>query len=142
MRNMAPRDQGSPEPRSFLAAKLTCCPHYRVRIWLFLTVLVLLLWGLLKSQGPSEPFEHSSVVLHLIGFFGLALSARYALDRLSGRVLWPLLLLSAPALEVLQALVQPVTRQFSALDIAGNLLGIVLAHLLWPALRTRFSPGC
>ena len=115
--------------------------HYRVRLWLFLAYLVLLVWGLLNSQGPPEPIAHSSVVLHMIGFFGLALSARYALDRLSGRVLWPLLLLSAPALEALQALVQPVTRQFSALDIAGNLLGIVLAHLLWPALRARFSPG-
>lgn len=114
---------------------------YRVRIGLFFAVLVLLLWGLLKSEGPPEPFRHSSVVLHLIGFFGLALSARYALNRLSARVLWPLLLLSAPALEILQALVQPVTRQFSALDIAGNLLGIVLAHLLWSALRARFSLG-
>ena len=34
-------------------------------------VLVLLLWGLLKSEGPSDPFEHSSVVLHLIGFSAL-----------------------------------------------------------------------
>ena len=113
----------------------------RTRLGLFLLVLALLLWGLLKPQGMPELFGLSSVMLHLVGFFGLALSARYALDRLSGRVLWPLLLLSAPALEALQALVQPVTRQFSALDIAGNLLGIVLALLLWPALRARFSPG-
>ena len=108
---------------------------YRFRLAGFATVLVLLTWGVLRPDGPHEPFQHAAVLLHVLAFFALGLSARYAFDRIPAYGVWLPLLFTAPALEYLQAFVQPQSRTFSTLDIAGNLAGIALAMLVWPMLR-------
>lgn len=77
-----------------------------------------------------------AVGLHVLAFLALGLSARFAFGSGSGRWLWLVLLVAAIALEFLQSYIQPLTRQFSLLDIAGNLVGVLLAMGLWPWART------
>ena len=104
------------------------------RLW-FVLVLAALLWGMLRPEGPHEPFPHFAVGLHALAFLALGLSARFAFERGPGIWIWLPLFVAAPGFEILQALVQPESREFSALDIGGNALGAILAMSLWPWVR-------
>ncbi len=95
----------------------------------------------MRPESPPQLFEQSDKVLHLLAFAFLALTAQQAFPRLSGWLLWLLLLALAPSLEWQQHYLQPV-RQFSELDIAANQLEVMLAWLGWHALqavRRRFA---
>ena len=108
---------------------------YGLRYLVFGVVLTMLAWGLFRERGPEEAFAHAAVVLHLLAFLGLALSARFAFDRLPGLWIWLALLALAVGSEFLQAWLRPETRVFSPLDIVGNLLGVAAAMALWWAVQ-------
>lgn len=135
---VSPRGVGDRGPRAGSRTVLDAGRRpwvHRFRLAGFAAVLALLTWGLLRPEGPHEPFQHAAVLLHVVGFFALGLSARFAFDSIPGHWVWPPLLLAAPALEYLQAFVHPEARAFSVLDIAGNVAGIALAVLVWPKVR-------
>lgn len=106
-----------------------------MRLLLFAVCSALLSYGIFRAESPPELFEHSDKALHLLAFGALALTARLAFPQASGWLLWSGLLALAPLLEWLQKFVQPA-RQFSELDIAANLLGVLLACLAWYMLQT------
>lgn len=105
-----------------------------MRLLLFGACCAVFLYGLLRPESPPQLFEQSDKVLHLLAFAALALSSRLAFPRMPVWLLWGGLLALAPFLEWLQKAVQPA-RQFSELDIAANLLGVVLAWLGWQCLQ-------
>jgi hypothetical protein len=100
---------------------------HRGRMLWFLMVLAALLWGVLRPEGPHEPFPFFAVGLHVLAFLALGLSARFAFQGVSAVWVWVPLLVAAVGLELLQAVLQPDSRQFSVLDIVGNIVGVVLA---------------
>ena len=106
---------------------------YSGRYIIFLSVLGMLLWGLFRPTQPPQYFSHMDKVLHLTAFFVTALSARYASPPSLALITWCLLLLLAPTLEYLQHHLQP-TRSFNYWDIFANLLGVILAWLVWPII--------
>lgn len=97
-------------------------------------------YGLFRPEAPPQLFAQSDKALHLLAFAALALTTRLAFPRLPGWPLWSLLLLLAPFLEWLQHHLQPA-RQFSTMDIAANLLGVMLAWLGWQVLRRHLVPS-
>jgi hypothetical protein len=102
-------------------------------------VLAALLWGVLRSEGPPKPFPFFALGLHVLAFLALGLSARFAFRRVPAVWIWVPLLLAAVGLELLQALLQPDSRHFSLLDIAGNVVGVLLA--MGSGVRPRFFPS-
>ena len=108
---------------------------YRGRMLWFVLVLSVLLWGMLRPEGPHEPFPFFALGLHVVAFLAMGLSARFAFSGWPGAWVWLPLLVAAPGLEILQTLLQPGSRQFSLLDIGGNTLGAALAMSLWPWIR-------
>ena len=114
-----------------------------MRLLLFGACCAVFLYGLFRPESPPQLFEQSDKALHLLAFGALALSSRLAFHRLPGWLLWSGLLALAPLLEWLQKFVQPA-RQFSELDIAANLLGVLLAWLawyIWQASRQHRPPS-
>ncbi|MNZ91900.1 VanZ like family protein [compost metagenome] len=114
-----------------------------MRLLLFGTCGAVFLYGLFRPESPPQLFEQSDKALHLLAFAALALSSRLAFPRMPAWLLWGGLLALAPLLEWLQKVLQPA-RQFSELDIAANLLGVVLAWLGWQclqALRRHLLPS-
>ncbi|THG87289.1 VanZ family protein [Pseudomonas sp. A-1] len=110
---------------------------------MFASCCLALAYGLFRPESPPQLFDESDKVLHLLAFACLALTARQAFQRLPGWLLWLLLLALAPSLEWLQHYLQPA-RQFSALDIAANLMGVGLAWLVWrgtQAVCRRLAPS-
>lgn len=105
-----------------------------MRLLLFVACCAVFLYGMFRPESPPELFEQSDKALHLLAFGALALSSRLAFLRAPGWLLWGGLLALAPLLEWLQHYLQP-GRQFSELDIAANLLGVVLAWLGWHGVR-------
>jgi len=105
-----------------------------LRLLLFGTCCAVFLYGLLRPESPPQLFEQSDKALHLLAFAALALSSRLAFPRMPAGLLWGGMLVLAPFLEWLQKALQPA-RQFSELDIAANLLGVVLAWLGWQCLQ-------
>ncbi|GKT11800.1 MAG: hypothetical protein ISEC1_P2078 [Thiomicrorhabdus sp.] len=111
---------------------------YRFRFLLFVCCLSLLLWGILRSELPPKLFEDSDKLLHLLAFMGLGLTARFAFNQLNGWWLWSVLLISAPSLEVLQHWLQP-QRFFSGFDALFNMIGVLLALVVWKLLMGKAS---
>jgi hypothetical protein len=102
----------------------------------FALCLALLLYALFDPAPVFGLFWQYDKEGHLLAFAGLAVTARLALVRCPGPVLWSGLLVTALVLESLQHLVQPV-RSFSYEDMAANLAGVLLGGLLcW--LRGRY----
>ena len=115
---------------------------YQGRLLWFGSVLIAVLWGILRPEGPSTPVPETwlssqqfALILHVSAFLALALTARLAFDVRPGWPVWTLLFLAAVALEFLQALLQPESRHFSWLDIGANAFGVILAIMVWPWLR-------
>ncbi|GGC06690.1 hypothetical protein GCM10011352_36140 [Marinobacterium zhoushanense] len=96
----------------------------------FWSALAALLYGLLRPQSPPDLFYQSDKWLHLMAFAVLAICAHIAFRVLPTGLLWGVLLLTAPGLELLQHLVQPY-RTFSALDALANLSGVLLGGAAW-----------
>lgn len=94
----------------------------------------LLAWGVFRSVPPPNPFPGADKVGHFLGFFAVALAARYALPRTPGPWLWGALLAAAPALEWLQHAVSPL-RERSLADALANIAGVLLALALAAAWR-------
>ena len=101
-----------------------------MRFLLFLVCCAALAYGLFRPESPPDLFDDSDKLMHLLAFGALGLSARLAFIRVSGWLLWGVLLLIAPLLEWLQHEWQPY-RQFSQADMLANLLGVALAALGW-----------
>ena len=93
---------------------------------LFIGLLVLLLWGVLRSTPPQQYFDHSDKVLHILAFSSVAFVGRLAMLMMRGVVFWPFMLLGAASLEWVQGWMWE-TRHFSLLDAASNVLGVFVA---------------
>lgn len=111
----------------------------RVKRLLFAGCCLALLYGLFRPAPPPELFAQSDKALHLLAFGTLALTSRLAFPRVAGWQLAALLLALVPLLEWLQHYLQPA-RQFSALDMAANLAGVMLGWLAITLLRRRDRP--
>lgn len=112
---------------------------WRNRRALFIICLLVFCYGVLRPEPPPDLFPDSDKALHLLAFGGLSFSARLAFDRAPAWLLWPMLVLSAPASEWLQHVVQPA-REFSVGDIQANLVGVALGCLVWLTFRRLLVP--
>jgi len=101
---------------------------------LFITLLALLLWGVLRSTPPQQYFEESDKVLHLLAFTSVAFVGRLALLHMRGVFYWPLILLGATSLELVQGWLW-TSRHFSLLDAAANVLGVLLAAVAYLVVK-------
>lgn len=115
-------------------APLKIVAHRGVHLLLFGCCSALLAYGLFRPQSPPDLFTQSDKWLHLLAFMAFAGCARLAFPSVSAYLFWPLLLCSAPLLEYLQHLLQPV-RTFSLADAGANLLGVLLAALAWALMQ-------
>jgi len=79
---------------------------------LFLGLLGMLLWGVLRATPPEQYFNHSDKVLHILAFSSVAFVGRLAALMMRGVVFWPLMLLGAAGLEGVQGWMWE-TRHFS-----------------------------
>ncbi|WP_107851128.1 VanZ family protein [Oceanimonas marisflavi] len=111
---------------------------FRLRLVIFFMFLAALCYGLFRPAPPPDLFDDSDKYLHLVAFFCLGLSARFAFVRASGAWVWSALLASAPVLEYLQHYVQP-HRTFSGLDALANAVGVLLALAGWWVIRSQMS---
>lgn len=103
--------------------------YWRYRKQVFLVGLVLLGYGLFRQQPPPELFGESDKVMHCVAFFMLSMAAHLAFNRPMGWLVWPGLVMLAPASEWLQGYLQ-ATRNFSLADVQANLLGVVAAAVV------------
>ena len=110
---------------------------YRWRYLIFLTCLLVLLWGILRPETPPQPFQNADKWMHFIAFLGFSLATRFAFCHKAIWLVWIALFLSAPSLEYLQHYLQ-ATRHFSWGDVAGNLSGVVAAFIIWKLFLKRF----
>jgi hypothetical protein len=115
---------------------------WRLRLALFLACFAVFCYGMFSASVETGlSFDQADKVLHLLAFTGLGLCSALAASgrRLATRV-WPVLFVAAPLTEYLQHLLQPVSRTFSAGDIAANLAGTLLALLIWRLLAAWLTP--
>ena len=96
----------------------------------FIVCASLVAYGIFRASPPPTLFDNSDKVGHLVAFFGLAVSARLAMFRLSGWIFWPVLFGLAPLLEYLQGEWLPL-REYSLEDSYANGAGVALALLLF-----------
>ena len=101
-----------------------------LRWLLFVVCASLVAYGIFRASPPPTLFDNSDKVGHLLAFFGLALSARLAMLRVSGWIFWPVLFGLAPLLEYLQGEWLPL-REYSIEDSYANGAGVALALLLF-----------
>lgn len=104
-----------------------------VRWVLFLICLAAMLYGTFRPTPPPDLFAHSDKFGHVIGMAALTVSARMAMARLPGYLLWSAIAALAYGLEFLQAAWRPL-RIFSPADAYANLSGVAIALglvLLW-----------
>ena len=78
-------------------------------------------------------FKQSDKLLHLVAFFGFAIISRFAFIHFHGIKVWLSILACAPLLEYLQQVFQP-NRHFSEQDAIANILGVILAWIVWMLL--------
>lgn len=114
---------------------------YRIRYFLFLICLVILLYGILRPESPPNLFSDSDKFLHFIAFFGFSLVTRFAFCKKAIWLVWLVLFLSAPGLEYLQHDLQ-ASREFSIGDIMGNLSGVITAFILWKLVLKHYLNHC
>jgi VanZ family protein len=106
----------------------------RHRRGIFILCLLAFSYGVFRPEPPPQLFEDSDKAWHILAFAGLGFSAALALDRLPAWLLWSAMIAAAPLIEWLQHIAQPV-REFSAGDIWGNLVGVLLGYLAWMMFR-------
>lgn len=104
---------------------------------LFLTCLILLLYGMFRPSPPVEVFTHSDKAGHLVAFFCLCVTAKLAMPTLRWYMLLSGLVTLSFLLEYLQSAWRPL-RVFSLEDSYSNLGGVLLAFLLMIYLQYAF----
>ncbi|WP_417615549.1 hypothetical protein [Oceanisphaera sp.] len=108
---------------------------YRLRLVIFFTLMAALFYGLFRPTPPPDLFGNSDKYLHLVAFFCLSVSARFAFVRQQRCAwVWGALLASAPLLEYLQHYLQP-HRTFSGFDALANVCGVLLALTCWVLVK-------
>lgn len=112
---------------------------YRFRYLFFLCSLAILLWGIFRQAPPPELFKQSDKLLHLIAFCGFAIISRFAFMHFNEVIVWLSILACAPLFEYLQHIFQP-SRYFSEQDAVANILGVVLAWIVWILLMKLKNP--
>lgn len=110
----------------------------------FVLCLAGLLYAVFRPEPPPDIFSDSDKWGHVLALAALAFSARLAFTGVKERVLWPLLLVVAPLLEVIQGVLRPA-RMAGQEDALANIAGVVLAwmcyRLLCRYLSERVQPG-
>lgn len=108
--------------------------HRKVSWLLFLLTFLLLIYGLFTPGLRSGiNFPHLDKFIHFFSFLIVFLLGRFSTHSWVLISYWAFPIISAVALEYLQgALV--VSRSFSYLDMLANILGVVVAALLWASL--------
>ncbi|CAM5188049.1 hypothetical protein CDEF62S_02666 [Castellaniella defragrans] len=105
---------------------------WRWRFVLFALCVVVFCYGYFRPTPAPEFFKDSDKLEHVIAFLGLGLSSMLVTRSWRRAWMpWLLLILAAPLAEGLQHILQPVTRQFSGGDVVGNLIGVLLAAIVW-----------
>lgn len=107
---------------------------FRFRLVIFFMFLAALCYGLFRPTPPPDLFGDSDKYMHLVAFFGLGLTARFAFMYRAGIWVWLALLASAPLLEYLQHYFQP-HRTFSGFDALANVTGVLLALSFWLLIK-------
>ena len=101
---------------------------------LFIALLALLLWGVLRSTPPQQYFDNSDKVLHLLAFGGVAFVGRLALLMMRGVIYWPLCLAFSVGLELIQGVLW-TSRHFSGFDAASNFAGVLMAAVAYLVVK-------
>ena len=104
------------------------------RLGAFLCCMAMVLYGMFRPESPPEVFSHSDKWGHVLAFMALSVTGRLAFTALTGWAFWSMMLAVAPLLEGLQGALRPL-RHFSLGDAAANVIGVLLALLLWALLR-------
>lgn len=130
-----------PTPSSRIPQGAIALLVWRHRLRLFLACLAVFCYGVFRPESPPELFQESDKVMHVLAFLVMGLcSALAAWGRRYAWLVWPALAAAAPLVEWLQHALQPGTRDFSLGDIAGNLVGVVLAALAWRIIIRWLKP--
>lgn len=108
--------------------------HRKTSCLLFLTALLLLLYGIFMPQvSTGKSIPNLDKIAHFSGFFIVFLFGRFATHGWLERSYWIAPLLAALLLEYLQGQ-WVMSRDFSYTDMLANFLGVCAAGLLWLAL--------
>lgn len=121
----------------------TCSARQLLRSAVLASYCGLLGWGLFRPEAPPQSawLPQADKLEHLLAFALLAVGVRAVVTSRLASTSWGLLL-SAPLMEWLQGVLQPA-RQFSLLDAAANLTGVLLGLACWQllSLLLRKSPS-
>jgi hypothetical protein len=93
-----------------------------------------LLYGILRPEPPQEIFLHSDKVAHVLAFFAVSFTGRFAGLSWRGWVYWPFWLGLAILLEYMQGALW-ATRVFSLDDAYANAAGVFTALAVWLLIR-------